>query len=249
MYLTSYALNAAAGIKKTISDGSRTTLGKGDAVTFDHLPNQPVAIVVYNNTGNTTPFNVVYNNQVPTSYNVASVQAQGFSLGLAYLINPANTNANEITVSVPDIAQQGASVDVYAVSLFLPLSAIQNQEIPLNGTPVNFNGYSRAYATPPLAWYQQTINSNSTGSIGLYFTNDTIQVIGVNVPTQAEPAVKNVVINTANSGISSDKVTYSLNSGNAYISTFYGTSTQVVYSPVSSANTTSNGSIVIQKIS
>jgi len=249
MYLTSYALNASAGIKKTISDGSRTTLEKGDAVTFNHLPNQPVAIVVYNNTGNTTPFNVVYNNQVPASYNVDSVQAQGFSLGLAYLINPANTNANEITVSVPDNAQQNASLDVYAVSLFLPLSGIQNQEIPLNGKPVSFNGFSRAYATPPLAWYQQTINSNSTGSIGLYFTNDTIQVIGVNLPKQADTALKNVVINTPDSGMSSDKVTFSLASGNAFISNFYGTSSQIVYSPVSSANTTSNGSIVIQKIS
>lgn len=249
MYTTSYALNVVRGIKETISDGSRVTLTMGDAVTFDHLPNQPVAIVVYNNTGNTTPFNVSYSNNPPTSYSVDSVQGQGFSLGLAYIINPVNTQSNEITVSVPDQAQPDSSLDVYAVSLFFPLSDINNQEIPLDGTPVNFSGYSRAYATPPLAWYQQTINSNSTGSIGLYFTGDTVKVIGVNVNADIKDVIKSKVIVSSSNGINPENVTFSFNPGNQYIYSFYGTSSQIVYSPVSSENTTSDGSIVIQKIS
>ena len=249
MYTTSYALNVVRGIKKTISDGSRETLTKGDAVTFNHLPNQPVAIVVYNNTGNTTSFNIAYNNKVPASYSVDSVQGQGFSLGLAYLINPAITQSNEITVSVPDSAQQDASLDVYAVSLFFPLGGINNQEIPLNGTPVNFSGYSRAYATPPLAWYQITINSNSTGSIGLCFNLDMVYVIGVNVYSEIKPAIKDKVVLDADSGFNESNVKYSLRAGNQFVYQFYGTSTQIVYSPVSSKNTTSDGSIVIQKIS
>ncbi|HAU5637502.1 hypothetical protein [Citrobacter amalonaticus] len=249
MFSTTTGLDAVDFLDNGIADGRRVTLRKGQAITFADLPNQPVAIVVYNNTGDKTEFNVVYNNQCPETFNVDSVQAQGFSLGLAYLINPAKTHANEISVSVPNFAAANASVDVYAVSLYLPRRDIQNQEIPLNGKEIQFSGYSRAYATPPLAWYQQTIKSNMTGSIGLQFYNDTISVIGVNVPKEIEPVIKSKIINSAGSGLSTEQLLIKCESGNVFVNNFYGTSSQIVYSPVSSARTTSNGSLAIQRLS
>ncbi len=243
------ALNIAPNVATVITDGSRQTLGKGQAVTFTDLPNQPIGIVTYNNTGNTTPFNVAYNNQIPKPFQVESVQGQGFSLGLAYLINPSVTGANEITVSVPNTAQSDASLDVYAVSLFLPLSGIQNQEIPLNGEHVTFDGYSRAYATPPLAWYELTIQSTETGLVGLYFNGSNVDVIAVNVPTQIQPLLKDKVYFSPETGIAATDVHFDLVTGNSYTSSFYGVSSQLVYSPVSSANTTQSGQIAIQQVS
>ncbi|WP_049854746.1 hypothetical protein [Dickeya fangzhongdai] len=239
----------AVQLKKSIDDGSRTTLGTGDAVTFTNLPNQPVAIVAYNNTGNTTSFNVVYNNQAPTSYQIDSVQSQGFSLGLAYLINPGVTHASEITVSVPKTEQQGSSIDVYAVSLYFPLGKIQNQEIPLDGRAVHFNGYSRSYATPPLAWYALTVQSGNTGQVGLYFSGNRIDVIAVNTPNEIKEVLRTKVIATSGSGIASADFDILVNPGNSYAKNFYGVSSQLVYSPISAANTTQDGSISIQKIS
>ncbi|MFE4109861.1 hypothetical protein [Kosakonia sp. YIM B13611] len=249
MFTTAYAMNASAGFQSSISDGSRTTLGKGQAVTYTNLPNQPVAIVVYNNTGNTTPFNVAYNNQKPQNYSVQSVQGQGFSLGLAYLIDPSVTKAFEITVSVPDQAQQNSSVDVYAVSLFLPLSGINNIQIPTNGNAVSFSGYSRAYATPDLAWYDLNINSTSTGLVGLFFEDSTITVVGINMPKESSAALKKVVINTSGSGVPDSNIAIVVESGNLYQNSIFGTSSQIVYSPVSPVNTVSDGSISLQKIS
>ncbi|CNH52216.1 Uncharacterised protein [Yersinia aldovae] len=249
MFTTAYALNASAGFQTNISDGSRTTLGKGNAVTFTNLPNQPVAIVVYNNTGNTTPFNVAYANQKPQNYSVQSVQGQGFSLGLAYIIDPSVTKAFEITVSVPDQAQQNSSVDVYAVSLYLPLSGINNVAIPTNGSSVTFSGYSRAYATPGLAWYDLNINSTHTGQVGLLFDGSTIEVIGVNMPSTASAALKSVIINTTGSGVPDGNISVTVESGGVYANTIFGTSSQIVYSPVSPTNTASDGSISLQKIS
>lgn len=249
MFLNSNALDADLERRQTVSDGSRTKIGKGEALTFNSLPNQPVAIVTYNNTGNTTPFNVVYNNQAPKQFEVASVQGQGFSLGLSYLINPANTGANEISVSVPNTAQDDASLDVYAVSLFLPLSGIQNQEIPLNGKQVRFNGYSRAYATPPLAWYQLSLQSQETGLVGFKFIGDSVEVMSVNVAKEAEPALKSkVYFDKQGTGISPENVSFTTKTGNSINENFYGISSQIVYSPVSSANTTNNGTIAIQKL-
>ena len=133
MYNTSNVLRVAEGSEKAISGGLRQTLKRGDAVTFTDLPMQPVAIVLYNNTGNTTTAIVSYANEAPQSMTLDSVQAQGFSLGSAYFINPANTQATEIRISVPEDAQEDASIDVYAVSLFLPLGSVQNQEIRCGG--------------------------------------------------------------------------------------------------------------------
>lgn len=248
MFLTNNALDASLDQRQMVTDGSRVSIGKGQAVTFSSLPNQPIAIVVYNNTGNTTPFNVVYNNLAPKQLTVESVQGQGFSLGVAYLINPANTGANEISVSVPNTAQEKASLDVYAVSLFFPLSGIQNQEIPLNGEHVDFNGYSRAYATPPLAWYQLSVQSQETGLVGFKFLTDTVEVLAVNVAPQFENALKSKVYFNEDTGISSKDVSFTLESGNSINQNIYGISSQIVYSPVSSANTTHNGMISIQKL-
>ncbi len=244
-FLTLNAMNASSS--KTVDNGSRQTLSKGNAITFTDLPNQPIVLVAYNNTGNTTDYVVSYNNQAPKHSTIDSVQGQGFSLGNAFLLNPAVTGSREISVSVPNTAQSEASIDVYLVSLFLPTAGISNVEIPLNGERESFNGNSRAYATPPLAWYTLNIQSNETGLIGFKFNTDEIETIGVNIPNELIPMLKNKIYgDKEKTGMApSDPVTVS---GNSFNKDFYGTSTQIVYAPVSAANTTSNGSISIQKL-
>lgn len=246
-FLTKQAMNASNS-QFVIDNGSRQTLKKGDMVRYTSLPMQPIALVAYNNTGNTTSYVVSYNNQAPKHFTIDSVQAQGFSLGNAFFLNPGVTNSCEISVSVPDTAQSDASIDVYLVSLYLPTSGITNISIPLDGTMMKFNGYSRAYATPPLAWYTMNITSTETGLVGFIFnTQYSIETIAVNIAAEAESALKAKIYGSKDlTGIDvTDPICIS---GNSYSKDFYGTSTQIVYSPVSSANTTDNGSISIQKL-
>lgn len=244
-FLTLEALNASN--TRTIKTGERQTLGKGDMVNFTDLPNQPIALVAYNNTGNTTPYVVSYNNQAPKSFNIDSVQGQGFSLGNAFFLNPAKTGSREISVSVPNTAQGKASIDVYLVSLFLPTAAIDNIEIPLNGNQMPFDGYSRAYATPPLAWYNLNITSTETGLVGFLFNTDSIDTIAVNIASELKPQLKlKIYGDEEKTGLApTDPET---ESGSSFSKDIYGTSTQYVYSPVSSAKTTKNGMISIQKL-
>jgi hypothetical protein len=244
-FSTIEAMNASN--LKSIDNGSRQTLGKGDLIKFTDLPNQPIALVAYNTTGNTTPYVISYNNEKPEHYTIESVEKQGFSLGNAFLINPEKTGAQEISVSVPNTAQSTASIEVYLVSLYLPTSGINNISVPLNGEMEAFDGYSRAYATPPLAWYTMSIHSSDTGLVGFKFNNDEIEIIAVNVNPELVPALKSKIHgNKDKTGIQPSAPI--VVSGNTYNHDFYGTSSQIVYSPVSSANTTRNGSISIQKL-
>lgn len=249
MFLTENVLGAPLKDTKYVSGGQRTTLDCGESVTFTNLPLQPVAIISYNNTGHSTPVVTVYNNQMPNRTQLDSIHAQGFSLGSAYLINPAKTQGREITVSVPSDAHQGASVDVYAVSLSLPLSEINNQNIPLTDEAITFHGYSRSYAVPPSAWFEKTIKAQGTGQVGLSFIRNEIHIIGVNIAVETHPALKRKIIVQVNSGIEYSDITYHLNSGNIYQETFYGTSDQLVYSPISAKNIKNNGYISLRKIS
>lgn len=248
MFTTSNVLRAKNCLN-SISTGERQRLGKGDSVTYNDLPNQPIALTAFNNTGTTTKYIVQYNNEPPKSFTIDSVQSQGFSLGSAVLLNPAVTGSREISVSVPNDVPEKASIDVYLVSLYLPTESIQNYEIPLNGSSVQFNGYSRAYATPPLAWYNLQIQSQQTGLIGFIFNQNTIDIVGVNVNDQIIPVIKGkVYCDSKKTGIALADSNYIFRSGNTYQEDIYGTSTQIVYSPVSSANTTKNGTISIQKM-
>ena len=248
MFATAEVLRAENSLG-AINTGARQTLGKGQSVTYTDLPNQPIALVAYNNKGTTTKYIVQYNNQAPNSFTIDSVQAQGFSLGNAVLLDPSITGSREISVSVPNDVPQDASIDVYLVSLYLPLNGIQNYEIPLNGAEVKFNGYSRAYATPPLAWYHLQIKSQETGLIGFWFNQSKIFIIGVNVNTQIGPVIKSkIYCDKEKTGFSIAESDYFFNAGSTYQKDFYGTSTQYVYSPVSSAKTTQNGTISIQKL-
>jgi len=245
-FSTKEALNATNQL--IINDGSRQTLGKGGMVTFTDLPNQPIALVAYNNTGNTTSYVVSYNNQAPHPFEIDSVQGQGFSLGSAFFLNPRVTGSREISVSVPNTAQSNASVDVYLVSLYLPTRDITNIEIPLNGKEMTFYGYSRAYATPPLAWYNLNITSTETGLVGFIFQDDKISTIAVNMAKEAIPVLNSKIFaNIQETGIGKEE-TPTCMSGSSYSKSFYGTSSQIVYSPVSSARTTRNGEISIQKL-
>lgn len=129
----------------------------------------------------------------------------------------------------------------------MPTAGIHNIEIPLNSKQMSFNGYSRAYATPPLAWYNLNITSTETGLVGFLFNTDSIGTIAVNISSKVQPALKSKIYgNEEKTGLAPNKP--KTVSRNSFSEQFYGMSTQYVYSPVSSAETTKNGMISIQKL-
>ncbi|TCC02316.1 hypothetical protein E0L21_16780 [Kosakonia quasisacchari] len=69
------------------------------------------------------------------------------------------------------------------------------------------------------------------------------------MPKESSAALKKVVINTSGSGVPDSNIALVVESGNLYQNSIFGTSSQIVYSPVSPVNTVSDGSISLQKIS
>lgn len=230
--------------QQTIQDGSRVTVGKGDTVRFTNLPNQPIAVVVYNNTGNNPTVHFAYANE-NASKTIASSQGQGFSMGYCYMIDPSVARSYETTVSLSNTAQEGATIDVYLVSLYFPLGNIQNQPVNLDGSPTEFNGYSRAYWTPFFAEYNLNITTTEKGLVGLLFQDNTIKVIGVNMPTSVDLGQ----YITIGAGMQQSQVTTEIVAGTVYEKPFYGTQSQMVYSPISAANSTNTGGISVQQLS
>ena len=219
----------------------------GEVIKYDSLPNQPVAAIIYNKTGNTT---TVFANYVSsTSIQLDSVQGGGFGNGYCYVFNPAETNANEINFNLSATSQPEANVDIYLVSLYFPAgvdTGVNNQELPLNGTPVTFSGYSRAYCTPTFAEYEMVIRAQDTGFMTLCFHDDVLEVYGVNL--EASTPLNKYII-TENGGMNPSKVfIYPPEPGNTYVKPFYGLQTQYVFAPITAASAIDAGSIAIQQV-
>ncbi len=242
----------------TNSGGQRVNLREGQAITYTNLPNQLVALVVYNNGGNNTEISVSYNASAPPKkFTLESVQSAGNSLGLVYLVNPSVTNITQISLSIPDFKGNEGDIDVYCMSLRFPLGGgeypIQNMEMSTRPTP--FGGYSRAYATPQLQWYSLMVQSSEEGSkqglIGLYFNaSGNIEFWGFGVNTEAVYGYLNskerVYYDETFTGVSASNVVIdkkNLTSANRLENSIYGMSQQIVFSPISAAKFTDVGQI------
>lgn len=232
-----------------INNGGKQTLNTGDSVRFTDLPNQLVAIAVYNNNGNNGVFRIAYDGQRPVSRTMASVEPGVGGFGYIYFIDPSQTQSYDVSISVPTGAGEAeVSLDVYLISLMFPTdtSGVSNQPIALDGSPTRFKGYSRSYCTPQLAWYNVVVHADQgQGFMGLLFTgqND-VEVWGVNMPN-GEAFYKNYVENGP--GATSLTPTFHISSGASESNTIYGMAQQVVFAPISTAVNTQLGTISIQQ--
>ena len=232
---------------QVISNGAMYNLKAGEVIKYDSLPNQPVAAIFYNKTGNTTTVFADYLSS--TSIRLDAEQGGAFGNGYWYEFNPAETNANEINFRLSATSQPEANVDVYLVSLYFPAgidTGINNQELPLNGSPVSLDGFSRAYCTPTFAEYEMVIRASDTGFITLGFHDDVIEIYGVNLAPDTQLR-KYVILD--NGGMNPAKVHFNLpESGNTYTKLFYGLQSQYVFTPIIAADAKDAGSIAIQQV-
>lgn len=249
---------AEEALKNTNSGGQRVTLKTGEAITYTNLPNQLVALVVYNSGGNNTEIVVTYNNGFPPkSFKLESVQSAGNSLGLVYFVNPSVTKITQISISIPQFKGNEGSIDAYCISLSFPKDGgpLPIGNVELSPSPTKFGGYSRAYATPQLQWYNLRVQSSEEGSnqglVSLFFNpegNVELWGLGVN-PTAVKAYLEDpdhVFFDQEQTGVSADNVIIkqeNFTSGNRLEETFYGLSKQIVFSPISAANYTDVGQI------
>ena len=222
--------------KNIINNGARCTLRRGELVRYVNLPEQPIAVVMCNNTDQTTRIRLGYNNEYPQSFMVPAPQESGFSVGHIYLLNPAVTHNHEIALALPQDLEESASVDVYLVSSFLPFQEdkIQNIAIPSDGDFVPFKGYSRMYCTPQFNWYLMQVDSTQKGLVSLFFQDNKVKVIGLNLAPQHECTFRDLV--TVGAGVDANRVTFDRKEGARWQYEFFGSITQVVFSPVLNAD-------------
>jgi len=163
---------------QTIHDGGKYTLKPGNVVRYTSLPNQPMAVIIYNNTGNSPTVRCHYNSET-TDIPLAPVQGKGYSSGYCYLFNPREAHSKEITISLDVNSQENVQVDIYLASLYFPINDITKHQILSNGTPVALEGYSKVYFISTLAQHEMIIKTNAQSFLGLIFYNDEINVLGV----------------------------------------------------------------------
>ena len=126
--------------------------------------------------------------------------------------------------------------------------------MPMTSNPIKFNGYSRAYATPQLQWYSLMVQSSNEpsgeGLIGLYFDpSGNIEFWGFRVntiPVFKFLTNKQRVYYDDTTGVKENRVIIreeNLVTGNRIAKSLYGLSSQIIFSPISSANNTNVGEI------
>lgn len=233
--------------KNVINNGARCTLRRGDLARYINLPDQPIAVVVCNNTDKTTSFRVGYNDEYPQSFTAKAQEESGFSAGHIYLINPAVTKSHEIAIAISKSAPEDASLDVYLVSAYLPFdqAGMQSVKVPVDGEFVAFQGYSRMYCTPQFTWYLVQVDTTQKGLVSLFFQDDAVKVIGLNLEKSRECAFKDIV--TIGSGMDATKVTYELHEESKWQHEFFGSISQIVYSPIKKADKALIGQISMQR--
>ncbi|HAS43861.1 MAG TPA: hypothetical protein DCS93_25515 [Microscillaceae bacterium] len=218
--------------KNVINNGARCTLHRGEVVRYVNLPEQPIAVVMCNNTDQTVRVRLGYNNDYPQSFIIAPPQESGFSAGHIYLMNPALTHNYEIALALPKDIEENASVDVYLISSFLPFhdDKIQNVAVPFDEDFVPFQGYSRMYCTPQFSWYLMQVDSTQKGLISLFFQDNKVKIIGLNIASHQECTFRDLV--TIGSGMDTNKVTFARQESTRWQYEFFGSITQVVFSPI-----------------
>ena len=162
--------------------GQRITLRAGQTATCTTLnPGQIYAVFMYNSTQNDTngTVNIVWSNsQPPVSVTVPGTTANA---GLASLAFVSGTDTQTVSVSLGTNAGI-AQIDLWLGSVSMPIdtSGLNNQQLPINGQPQEFNKYTRYFAVPPSSWQQLTIVSVITQFISVQFTSAKAAVYVVN---------------------------------------------------------------------
>jgi hypothetical protein len=228
-----------------IEDGSRVTIAPGETVRFQNLPNQTIAAVIVNNSDNNPNAHITYANNIE-SVKVASPQKQGISVGYCYFINPAEANeanSHEIAVTLSQKNKNySETVDVYLVSVYLPVSGIPSEGLSLWDSK-SLEGYSRAYFTPPFAECNLTLKAANNGLVGLLFQDRKVTVIGQKMSLSSFDLSKYV-------GASPEMANYiriESQIGDTYDEPFYGTQTQIVYSPIAPVNAANVVEVAVQQ--
>ena len=232
--------------QKVITHGSRCTLYKGEVVRYAGLPKYPLAIVVYNNTNIEVLFRVAYNDEQPEALVAQTLENSGYSLGHAYLINPALTKSYEITIGVSDFNPDGASLEVYIACAGLPNDPyVQAHQLSKEGNPFIFNGYSKSYCTPGLEWYHLKVETAEEGLTGFVFQGQQIIVNGLNVAPDRQ-YLQNLV--TIGAGMRPEQVTFSTVQGTKWEHELYGALSQLAYIPVTTADNHELGRISLTPV-
>lgn len=241
--------NLVVDATEPITTGEKISIKTGDSITYTNLPNQPIALLIYNNSGNNTEVIITYLSIRSTS--LESVSQRGLSLGEVFLFNPSTTKTNEITVSIPRTEFKDSSVDIYCASLLLPTNLIGLTNFEMNRTAKYFKGFSRAYATPQLAWQNFSVEMGFFGFIGLLFEEDRVKVIGINVNT-SEKVINHIkskiYYNLKETGFNPEHITFYFTPATRYSKMFYGISKQMVFVSMSSAQTTKHCSISLAQL-
>ncbi len=242
-------LHVALDAAEAINTGAKTTIKPGEVINYTNLPNQPIALIIYNNSGDNTEVLVGYSNV--TKIRLASVSEPGLSMGQAFLLNPAKIKKNEIAISIPHSEQKDATVDVYCVSLLLPTDTRGINNFEMSGDPHYLQGYSRAYASPQLAWYNLCVEMENYGFLGVFFQGEKVEIIGVNINT-SEDVIKHIKSKIfcapELNGIDEQKVSYNLSTSSRYEKIFYGDTSQMVLASLSSVKTLAHCSVSLERL-
>lgn len=243
------ALNVVYDAPKVIKTGEKTTIKTGDVINYINLPNQPIALIIYNNTGGNTQVSIRY--KKVTHIRLASVSDRDSGLGQVFLLNPSVTQKNDITISIPHTESADSLVDVYCVSALYPTNTEGINSFEINDEVNYFQNYSKAYATPQFAWYTLSIQMGFYGFIGLLFEKEQVSLIGININTSKEVIdyIKRKIFFSDDTGIYTKNITFDFLDATRYDKTFYGDSSQIVFASISSLRTIKNCSISLEKLS
>lgn len=225
------------------ANGNRCTLKRGDSVRYTDLPNQPVAVIVYDNTDNPTKFRVAYNNQGSQLF--TTTQLGGLNIGAIYLIDPSKTSSYEVFISIPISEEQNVSLDVYLISAYFPVNEPGIQEVNLNEEkkPMQLNGYAKVHYHAWTEHNEMTIKAADAERplIGVLIQGDETTIVGLNVSKEQEKTLKELV--KTGSEIEEGNLKFLTTEKNLEKRDYTAVLSQMIYSPVASASSKSIGDI------
>lgn len=226
------------------NQGQLITLGQGDTASCIGGLNagQLYALFFYNAAGNdaSTTVQVVWSNsQPPVAVTVPGTTA---NQGLAALCFVDGDQTNTVSVAVTN-AQPGAQVQAFIGSVKMPLdtAGINNLPLPLDGTPVSFEKFTRYYAVPASHWYAGQIQSNINQFISVQFSEQRAVVNIVN--SLVDPS--NVI---RYAGDSKQYVTLNTVSGQTLSWNLQGNGQQLVWINADSVQNSQSATIAVQSL-
>ncbi len=161
--------------------GQRITLYPGDTATCTTLrPGQIYGIFIYNSAqnDNNASVTVIAGNQIIEQITVPGTTANAGVASIGFL---SGDDAQTVSVSLP--SNGGISqVQVWLGSVSMPTdtSGLNNQPLPPDGQPHEFNKYSRYYSVPTASFHRLTIVSTITQFISCQFRQSKATVFVVN---------------------------------------------------------------------